>query len=109
VHLLLADLRCVTDDGLPLATRLRTFDPVPQSMVTIPPHRGALAAPTTPSIKKPHTCRHSPIRSRGLAIGLTPRIGSSGDRVIWRSDIVPKASTPPANSVSDGGGSYARR
>jgi len=57
VHLLIADVRMATDDGLSLAQRLRAIDPNLQEMVMLAPHDTSAprALPTTPSIEKPFT------------------------------------------------------
>jgi len=57
VHLLIADVRMTTEDGLPLADRLRGIDPLLQEMAMLAPAdaRAPRPLPTTPSIEKPFT------------------------------------------------------
>jgi two-component system cell cycle sensor histidine kinase/response regulator CckA len=59
VHLLLSDAASVTEDGAPLAARLKAIDPMVQSLVMIEESHGEAGEhhvlPTTPAIQKPFT------------------------------------------------------
>lgn len=58
VHLVVSGSRAVTDQGVPLVTRLQGIDPLLQSLVTLEPSEAGESArvlPTTPRIQKPFT------------------------------------------------------